>query len=71
LKGGTDKNGNTKPYDCKALRYKWYRLITWTQRRVKRCLSAFTAIGKANGMKDETLATCRVAGSADPKMMRC
>src|SRR5215469_12054739 len=23
------------------------------------CLSAFTAIGKGNGMKDETLATCR------------
>lgn len=32
------------------------------------CLSAFTAIGKANGMKDETLAACRLAGSADPKI---
>ena len=32
------------------------------------CLSAFTAIGKANGMKDETLAACRMAGSTDPKI---
>src|ERR1700674_882660 len=32
------------------------------------CLSAFTAIGKGNGMKDETLATCRMAGSTDPKI---
>lgn len=32
------------------------------------CLSAFTAIGKANGMKDETLAACRLAGSSDPKI---
>ena len=32
------------------------------------CLSAFTAIGKGNGMKDETLATCRRAGSSDPKI---
>ena len=32
------------------------------------CLSAFTAIGKGNGMKDETLATCRRAGSTDPKI---
>ena len=32
------------------------------------CLSAFTAIGKANGMKDETLAACRLAGSTDPKV---
>jgi len=31
------------------------------------CLSAFTAIGKSRGMKDETLATCRTAGSNDPK----
>src|SRR5437016_8569611 len=31
------------------------------------CLSAFTAIGKGNGMKDETLAMCRTAGSTDPK----
>src|SRR5690349_22548621 len=30
------------------------------------CLSAFTAIGKANGMEDETLAMCRIAGSTDP-----
>jgi uncharacterized peroxidase-related enzyme len=32
------------------------------------CLSAFTAIGKGSGMKDETLATCRMAGSTDPKI---
>ena len=32
------------------------------------CLSAFTAIGKMNGMQDETLATCRLAGSSDPKV---
>jgi uncharacterized peroxidase-related enzyme len=32
------------------------------------CLSAFTAIGKANGMKDETLSMCRTAGSSDPKV---
>ena len=32
------------------------------------CLSAFTAIGKGNGMKDETLAACRRAGSSDPKV---
>ena len=32
------------------------------------CLSAFTAIGKGNGMKDETLASCRLAGSSDPKV---
>ena len=32
------------------------------------CLSAFTAIGKGNGMKDETLAMCRIAGSTDPKI---
>jgi uncharacterized peroxidase-related enzyme len=32
------------------------------------CLSAFTAIGRANGMKDETLAVCRTAGSTDAKI---
>jgi len=32
------------------------------------CLSAFTAIGKSGGMKDETLAMCRMAGSTDPKV---
>ena len=32
------------------------------------CLSAFTAIGKGAGMKDETLAMCRVVGSSDPKI---
>jgi len=32
------------------------------------CLSAFTAIGKGAGMKDETLAMCRTAGSTDPKI---
>jgi len=32
------------------------------------CLSAFTAIGKGNGMQDETLAMCRTAGSTDPKI---
>ncbi len=32
------------------------------------CLSAFTAIGKGSGMADETLATCRMAGSTDPKV---
>jgi uncharacterized peroxidase-related enzyme len=32
------------------------------------CLSAFTAIGKGAGMKDETLAMCRIAGSTDPKI---
>ena len=31
------------------------------------CLSAFTAIGKGAGIKDETLATCRMVGSSDPK----
>jgi uncharacterized peroxidase-related enzyme len=30
------------------------------------CLSAFTAIGKSGGLKDETLAMCRTAGSTDP-----
>src|SRR5579872_5666392 len=32
------------------------------------CLSAFTAIGKSGGMKDETLGMCRIAGSTDPKI---
>ena len=32
------------------------------------CLSAFTAIGKGAGMKDETLAMCRIAGSTDLKI---
>ena len=32
------------------------------------CLSAFTAIGKGAGMKDETLAMCRMAGSTDLKI---
>ena len=32
------------------------------------CLSAFTAIGKSGGMKDETLGMCRIAGSTDPKV---
>ena len=32
------------------------------------CLSAFTAIGKSNGMQDETLSMCRFAGSTDPKI---
>ena len=32
------------------------------------CLSAFTTIGKSGGMKDETLAMCRIAGSTDPKI---
>jgi uncharacterized peroxidase-related enzyme len=32
------------------------------------CLSAFTAMGKSSGMKDETLAMCRKAGSTDPKI---
>src|SRR5882724_3055034 len=32
------------------------------------CLSAFSAIGKSKGMKDETLAMCQVAGSTDPKI---
>src|SRR3989442_13758964 len=32
------------------------------------CLSAFTAIGKGAGMKDETLAMCRIAGPTDPKI---
>jgi len=32
------------------------------------CLSAFTAIGKGSGMTEETLATCRMAGSTDPKV---
>jgi len=32
------------------------------------CLSAFTAIGKSGGIKDETLAMCRTAGSTDPKI---
>jgi uncharacterized peroxidase-related enzyme len=32
------------------------------------CLSAFTAIGKSGGMKDETLAMCQIAGSTDPKI---
>jgi uncharacterized peroxidase-related enzyme len=32
------------------------------------CLSAFTAIGKGAGIKDETLAMCRIAGSTDPKI---
>jgi uncharacterized peroxidase-related enzyme len=32
------------------------------------CLSAFTAIGKSQGMKDETFAMCQIAGSTDPKI---
>jgi uncharacterized peroxidase-related enzyme len=32
------------------------------------CLSAFTAIGKGAGMKDETLAMCQIFGSTDPKI---
>jgi uncharacterized peroxidase-related enzyme len=32
------------------------------------CLSAFTAIGRSGGIKDETLAMCRIAGSTDPKI---
>lgn len=32
------------------------------------CLSAFTAIGKSQGMKDETLAMCQLGGSTDPKI---
>jgi uncharacterized peroxidase-related enzyme len=32
------------------------------------CLSAFSAIGKGAGMKDETLAMCQLAASADPKI---
>jgi uncharacterized peroxidase-related enzyme len=32
------------------------------------CLSAFSAIGKSQGMKDETLAMCQRAGSDDPKI---
>src|SRR6478609_4848888 len=32
------------------------------------CLSAFTAIGKGAGMKDETLAMCQIGGSTDPKI---
>ena len=32
------------------------------------CLSAFTAIGKGAGIKDETLATCRMASSDKPKI---
>jgi uncharacterized peroxidase-related enzyme len=32
------------------------------------CLSAFTAIGKGAGIKDETLAMCRMAGSTDAKI---
>ena len=32
------------------------------------CLSAFTAIGKSAGMKDETLAMCQIGGSTDPKI---
>src|SRR5437773_10769874 len=32
------------------------------------CLSAFRAIGKGAGMKDETLAMCRMAGSSDLKI---
>src|SRR6266481_409284 len=32
------------------------------------CLSAFSAIGKSKGMKDETLAMCQIAGSPDPKI---
>ena len=32
------------------------------------CLSAFTAIGKSGGIKDETLAMRRTAGSTDPKI---
>jgi hypothetical protein len=31
-------------------------------------LILLTAIGKGNGMKDETLSTCRLAGSSDPKI---
>ena len=32
------------------------------------CLSAFSAIGKSQGMKDATLAMCQIAGSTDPKI---
>src|SRR6476660_8648098 len=32
------------------------------------CLSAFTAIGRGAGMKDETLAMCQIGGSTDPKI---
>jgi len=32
------------------------------------CLSAFTTIGKSQGMRDETLAMCQIAGSTDPKI---
>ena len=32
------------------------------------CLSAFTAIGRSAGMKDDTLAMCRVARATDPKI---
>jgi uncharacterized peroxidase-related enzyme len=32
------------------------------------CLSAFTAIGKSQGMTDETFAMCQIAGSTDPKI---
>ena len=36
--------------------------------RCSYCLSAFTAIGRGGGMKDETLTMCRRAGSTDPKV---
>src|SRR6266481_8330911 len=32
------------------------------------CLSAFTAIGKSGGIKEESLHTCRMASSEDPKI---
>jgi uncharacterized peroxidase-related enzyme len=32
------------------------------------CLSAFTAIGRSRGMKDEPLAMCRIVRSTDPKI---
>lgn len=32
------------------------------------CLSAFTALGKAGGMDDESIKMCRVATSDDPKI---
>ena len=32
------------------------------------CLSAFTAIGRSRGMKEEALAMCRIAGSTDAKI---
>jgi len=32
------------------------------------CLSAFTAIGQGAGMRDDALASCRIAASTDPKI---